>query len=462
MRRMLKQFLLLIFLTHYGMYSDATPLHISVGQYEANGPQQAAILVSQDDAFTWKLTSPFSQFPKLYAAGLLAVDCYEKTCISSGFYDYDLSSPVQGAVLVSNNDGDSWQLISPFLEMKNFEYAYLPAISCANRICAIVGDYTKKNNGKNEGVILISHNNGSSWEIQTPLTKLPLACGSLLNAVKCTDDICVAIGGYNRQCGNIFYNQMVILTSSNKGKTWDISLPTINYPRAERANLFDISCANNTCIAVGMYNIGKGNEAVMVISHDSGKSWALSLPLKNQPKHKNSGLGKINCTNNLCFAVGYYENLTTQHEIAVILRSEDEGLSWTQSTPFSTIPNLQTGYIESSIDCNDLFCITAGDYTVDNHPQGVILISKNRGDSWELIFPFANMPNLSYSYISSIKCINKTCVAISSYYDATKSTENQAGLVISHDGGQTWNFIDAFLDVQIYWSGILNAIANNT
>jgi photosystem II stability/assembly factor-like uncharacterized protein len=435
----------------------ATPLtQIAIGNLVVGSPN--AVILITHDGYSFQLVKPLEKLGTLYGTNLASAACFEKTCIATGFYDYGTQFPVQGTIIVSQDEGASWNFISPFAKIPNFDFANLPSSTCINNLCIVAGSYNKTNAALTAS-LLVSQDQGTSWDLQTPLANTINVCKSELVAVSCTQTACIAAGNYSANCKSLLMNDIVILKSVNNGRTWDASFPLKKLSKTAHEHIFDLDCSGNFCVAVGIKDTYKNHAALLLTSSTAGDTWTASEPFIKIPNVTSSGLDKVWCKDNLCFASGYYVTNDSLDEIATILRSTDSGQSWDLITPLQKIPNLEAARINNKINCFDAFCLAPANFTVNGRDAGIILESSDQGVSWQIIFPFKDMPELAYSYINSIHCNAATCIASSSFYNPQKNTENQAAILTSSDHGKVWKFIEPFLQFPNYWSATLPAVA---
>lgn len=422
---------------------NTSSLQVVSGEATYQG-QEAILLVSHDNAKSWKLLAPFTALSNFEMSGynFNSLSCSDNICAAAGFYDTNNASSDDAAITFSNNQWQDWKTITPFISMQNIKEPSWMGASCYAKTCAVVGYFEDVTTSARQGMIVMTNDAGQTWNSLFPLASLPNSQSSLLNAVSCTNGVCVAVGNYREKDSqdpknSPAYYQMMLLASTDQGKSWNTTIPLQHIPNMTNANL-SIYCSDNTCLSAGYYNQGTGNQAVMLRTHDQGKTWSLKNPFSSIPAIQSSDLENISCDHSLCFSSGtiVYKGESSKN---VVLVSNDLGKNWTPKTPCAAIPNVQACGM-GTFSCTHSACMAEGFYRVNDLQSAAIFITRDAGNTWEIKTPLVNEPWGSEAILSSLSCSNDVCVGAGTSWGSggAATSGNSAVMVVSYDQGKTW------------------------
>lgn len=242
-----------------------------------------------------------------------------------------------------------------------------------------------------------------------------------------------------------FQDQPQILTSTDKGNTWEIKpLPALpNHPAFK-----SIHCSGKgtsaICIAVGDDpHISQFSNAppVIVVSHDGGETWQ-SKNIDNWKK----GIGKLDrvtCTgqgsNMVCAAAGSLDYNSIE-KIPMIVTSFDQGQTWN----LQLIGYPYADYISfNSISCTDsgknALCAAVGNFkTKTSTLTPMLFISQDGGNTWDS--KYVKMNNTNVYYLNSVSCTgeqkNSFCAVggVTTYF----SQPQYEFVSVTRDRGNSW------------------------
>lgn len=475
------------------------------------GTKASAVFSTTDGGTTWvEATGVEENGPDSYQLLPDLVDCGGAgTCIGfTSVYDGEI-----GTQFSSTNNGLTWQRVGPSLDYANS--ASLPGgtvndVWCADVSCVVAGGWT--------GYLSLARSNdaGAFWSSVT----LPIALASLASVSCWSDRGCMAVGGTATGGG-------LSLITTNGGRSWENNSVPAGTPL-----LGDVSCfAHGVCTALATEQPAALNVRSSILRFkEAGRKWSTtSLP-------PNLILDGLSCWNSTaCIGVGSASAATNtgasafvtpeavlpinvpkgsaalvgvsclgpKHCVAVSAASIEDGknvgasvfrlaevhshFEWLKeghiSSAFAVLP---TGYSSGS---QRLTCVGSGTcYLATEHwekvappgrssppPQGVLLVSRDSGRSWNLS---TRAPDGDESFIG-VTCSSGVCLAVGQGLPShgaamVTASENSlawhnqvlpggvaeldsvtcvyrnrclavgtylssAGLLTSNDGGQTWS-----------------------
>lgn len=321
------------------------------------------------------------------------------------------SAPV---ILVTNDAWKTWK----YPEVPNIAYTSLYSITCPSVNCVAVG--------RNQGLgaeIRISDNNGMTWMIPNSPFNVPSLFG-----VKCSNNICVAVGGVdNHSPGNN------ILRSQNTGKTWETSKLNFN---ANIANLVLKATAHQDqqWLAIGKSTTTDYQSAAgIAISEDNGKTWNWITSFNDMRADTLNGL---TCNDKICVAAGSSAPKQFPSYATLVIKNSQDS-NWSFLLP------LQNNYYYSTLDdvtCSQEVCMAVGEILRGQNTatEGVVLISDAEGKNWNPQLPFSNISSIGYSHLSSVYCEDQTCV-MAGFFQQTMDAHLLGMLFTSHDKGEHWS-----------------------
>ena len=202
------------------------------------------------------------------------------------------------------------------------------------------------------------------------------------------------------------------------------------YKGSPDSELNGISCtANNACIAVGDYQIGRSPEHPLIESFN-GSGWTQEVT----PSQKSEGsLGAISCPNEgFCMAVGSYDDTKANNE---------EPLAYSYSKGrWSSSPTKIVG--SASDNENDLYgvwCLSSSWCMAVGRTNASVestLTEVFTGSKWSVI-PSPNVSGSNFDtddLLTAVSCTtSNSCVAV-----GDDSGSNQPALIEDYDGGSGW------------------------
>ncbi len=275
-----------------------------------------------------------------------SLSCVSSTwCLMAG---YKTGSSSRG--ISSRWDGSTWtNLNDPFNLINSLEgTARANGISCTSiAFCAAVGEV--KPPSKPTVSVLTSSKFGYSWNSQAILNPPGNRPGSL-RSVSCAGESCMAVGSYASTSG-----PTLAFAARRSGSSW--SLVTIPNPSGATASeLRSVDCvAVTNCVAVGYFTDSSGTHAL--IERWNGSAWAIESSTLAYP-----GAAKLNgvsCSSStLCSAAGEFVLGSTIGAVGARLQSGTWGADSIIPAPASTATTLK------AVDCpGAIECIATGAYT---------------------------------------------------------------------------------------------------
>lgn len=410
---------------------------VAVGVYNLNSISNGGLplsVFSTDGGQTFTTSSQFSLLNEMAnpatTTELYGVSCVGQNCVGSGTYNLEILGPgpmLVGTALplsVMSHDGGKTffaNISQPQLPIgANTKYlSQLDGITCRGQTCVAVGVYNLNLNGgvhPEGGVPLatISFDGGVTFATATqpalPIGADTVTQNSFLYAVSCPSDTrCVAVGNYNQnyfampQTTNLPY----AVISNDGGKNFTKAsapvLPADALPN-QYATLKAVTCKNNRCVAVGLYNrvTATGSASPFVaISNDGGetftKAYKPNLPIDGDNTLA-AQLTGISCVDKRCVAVGNYNVSFSLGDPAtgfpLVLISNDSGESFSIAyQPAIPSTGATTNALLTGVSCTDERCVAVGGYNLsyfDTNLDGgipITLISHNRGNTFTPVPP---------------------------------------------------------------------------
>lgn len=289
-------------------------------------------------------------------------------------------------------------------------------------------------------LIVMSDNKGESWSAAT-ISGLPANMNNItLNQVVCTQENCIAAGSitiYTPDKAPAYTSAPLFLLSYDQGQSWFYSAQTFNLPGISMSSFIeDMTCRAGVCLAVGSYydlyvSNGYVPRPLLLLSQDNGNTWAVDKSLVGLLDNWVS-LKAISCIDDVnCIATGAYKNIKEDWQ-TLILVSHDSGKTWalnkSETRPYVAVDNLS---------CTSSYCVTVG-FSPDLGDMG-FLVSNNAGDTWSVKKITQNHPSdYKIGHSKSLVCHGAECVLAGVY---SGEHDNFPLLVESHDSGETWSFV---------------------
>lgn len=417
---------------------------IAAGYYDNGNDSQPMLFMREGKSWMYKsnIVNLPSDMARMYISSTAR---NHDTYIVTGWY-FDKSQNKWPLLLSSHNHGKSWTFINhiPALstDLKNITVS---SAACAGKICTVVGS----NHHSKQPLLLSSQDGGKSWSLNRNITAPSSDMkDARLASINCFEKTCVAVGNYRLANVNPSSSLPLVIVSQNNGKSW-IFIKNISSftPALQNAHLSAVSCSHNLCVSVGKYHDSNVDKPLLITSHDRGLSWAVNNTISNFLAFQSAYLFTVNCSGLACVAGGELildpeqsQNLST---IPLLISSNNGGRNW---SAINTIKQL-SDKIESShvtqVACRNNICAAAGYYyKSDNHFHPLLLISRDKGQSWTFVTKMMNIPTDAINAgLSSIMCDDNKCTAVG----YSKKDGNSWPLLLeSHDKGESWLSINTF------------------
>jgi len=227
-------------------------------------------------------------------------------------------------------------------------------------------------------------------------------------------------------------NTPLILGTANGGTTWTMQQagPGVFY-------LTTVSCGStSSCVALGISTLGV---QISLATTDGGKTWfQTELPAGFEEY-------AISCPSaTTCFAAG--DNALSGPRSAMVIRTTDGGTSWSNMTLPASFAAVRYVVDGAFISCPTTSACYA---TFPISSSGAFVVQTSDGGvTWsgaDLAIPPAVPSELNVSAVSDISCPTaSTClipfqVAAFAPLGSTNGATTSAGILITSDGGRTWN-----------------------
>lgn len=418
-----------IFFTSILYASESKKPLIAVGTFVSKlpGSQQIPLMaVSHSQGNKW------AYFPTL-PDGFIdrgkfdAVDCNDNYCVTVGsYYDKTHALPL---VAITSDRGHTWSYVStqPPDYQKNVNYGSANT-TCTSSFCIIVSSYTNINN-KHYPLLGISQD-GKTWEYpKSIISNLPKDQfnSGLFSEVSCNNRVCIAVGYYSNKQEKL---HPLIAYSANQGKDWFYSQIPIELQDREGV-LNNVKCTDKSCVTSGWFIDKHKNKPLVLTSLDGGISWFYSI--KELTGAQEMQLYSMNCDDNMCIAVGYYN-----YYFPLLVLSNDNGITWNYPSSVLNLPEKYKAYDNflHTVSCNGNICMAGGIAGGSDFP--LLIVSKDRGTTWAYID--TNLPSdfLGEIDFRTIHCQQDYCMTTGSYLSKDEKTYPLLG--ISQNAGVSWKF----------------------
>jgi hypothetical protein len=107
--------------------------------------------------------------------------------------------------------------------------------------------------------------------------------GLMISGVSCLDKTCLAVGRLNSDLLRMM--DSLLLISHDEGSSWSTLSNIPNHPLSSAQALLNIDCSADTCIAVGLSVIDENSSIhpILLVSHDRAQSWTSVASIANLP-----------------------------------------------------------------------------------------------------------------------------------------------------------------------------------
>lgn len=349
----------------------------AVGNYDLGAGTQMALVTSIDGGASWQLQAPANAPVTTVAANLNTVRCPGNQCITVG--QYDDGSGFKPAVIISQDMGVTWQLIDPVIGMPALTSIAISTVDCTGNTCAAAGQL---NDGSETMPTIIVSNEGGPWHYITPNNQPGTIRSTTLRDVRCVGNTCVAVGQYTNAIGGP--QQPAIIASTDRAQNWSFITPNNTPGSFTDAILTSADCSQSLCAAVGQYNIGADTQPAIVVSRNAGADWQFVATGNSPGTIVNAALNSVLCQGRLCIAVGNYDiGAGTQ---PALIRSIDSGNSWQFIFPKNPAGTIVSANLYS-VECKNNLCTAVGFYDLGEGSQPLIIVSGDDGTTWQYVTP---------------------------------------------------------------------------
>lgn len=292
-------------------------------------------------------------------------------------------------------------------------------------------------------LIVTTKNNGLSWSaFQNIDAIIPNLVKGELNSVSCADNVCNAMGTYMDK--STYETQPLFLRSIDKGETWSKVQADLPHYRGNMIQMWFLNCANNICNAVGRYN----NSAILINSKDNGLSWSLIKNIANKPANFRgfADFSSLECAKNTCLITGISFNFPDDRMAAEVLLSHDNGGSWSFSQTFPALPPSYWVDVDAAVHANGNTWVISGQYLprAEWGEKPFIYVSDDNGQTWSpKEIQYLPLKNAGVE-IHHMNCQNNYCLASVDYTlyrsdsDDSFHADTLALYIVSHDNGKSW------------------------
>jgi photosystem II stability/assembly factor-like uncharacterized protein len=420
---------------------------IGIGTYIYESSIQQPMLIMGDESGSWSFINNIINTDKDKGGYLYNITCKNNICISTGAVE---TEPYYGRVnhrrplfMISHDHGKTWSETN-ISNLPPIVDGIAPSISCISNVCTAVGWYQIKG-GHNFPLLLSSNDNGQSWSYKEDIVNLPTMQDGSLSTITCSDNSCIAGGTYNISKND---KRLLFLTSKDRGQSWSFVQDSIDPPKMESADLINIKCNNNICIAVGNYSTRYDDaHALLLVSHDQGESWKNVKEIPDLKNLKDLFIEDMTFINGSFIAVGGYKKEFNGFLQSLILTTSDNGKSWSLVKDILGSFSKKTGWLRS-VSCNSNICVAGGDqfYNGGINFGLTLLVSKDNGKSWLLI---PNVAGASHTpNINVVQCSDNYCTAIGNFTDGVDYSHPV--LLKSSYNGHSWSVIENILNFPKY------------
>ena len=393
---------------HHNILSGVTCVSASdcwaAGDYWNGTIRQTSI--DRWDGSSWAMvSSPNSTAPaRNFLSGVTCVSASD--CWAVGYY---FPGTVVSQTLIEHWDGSAWTIVaSPNTSANRFNY--LQAVTCVSASdCWAVGYYDP---GSGVYQTLIERWNGSTWTIVSSPNP-PITQGTFLQGVACVSaSDCWAVGYYNTgAAANPLYQTLI---AHWDGSAWAI-VTSPNTLIAQSNLLYGLTCLSpSQCWAVGYYNIGTTANPLYqtLIERWDGTAWAI-VSSPNTSATQSNQLADMTCVSaSECWAVGSYYNGTIQQTLI----ERWNGTSWAIVSSPNTSPT-QSNQLAGVTCVSASECWAIGSY--DNGTTQQTLIERWDGTSWTIV----SSPNTNATQsnqLADVTCVSAAeCWAVGQYFNGS-------------------------------------------
>ena len=237
-----------------------------------------------------------------------------------------------------------------------------------------------------------------------------------------------------------------------------IFLSTVVYTMIGHALTTDKLILNSATSPIAIGSIGfkyPQTKPLILLGSEGGQSWTFVKNISNLPSNlKETTPFSINCVGNNCVVAGEYVENNDSRPQPLLLLSKDRGQSWAFTNDVSGIPAGHNVKYLSTLACSQDTCMTGGFaddwWNVHSEPQDFILLlqSKDSGKSWSLVNGgfFINLKNKRGAIHKIIRSGNHW-IAVGTYVTSEFPWIHWVEwpfVLLSIDNGTSWSFITKY------------------
>lgn len=407
---------------------------VAVGATETSDGVAPLIVSSQDQGSTWSWVESINgQSIENIHTPIVDVSCNNKVCVAATLIRNIDNSPL----LVSIDHGKSWSSLYGF-DTKAGSMFNIQSTYCQTDKCLAVGMYMDYK-GKINPLIVETDNSGTKLK---QLHNLPYKSGSeLLTKIACSNSHCLAVG-YAHDDNNV---PVLLYSTKEAGTQWQVVKKIQGLPEMTTPKIENLTCRKDICLASGTYRTPHNNlqQSLLLRSQDGGVSWS-NIEVQGLDTMDEAQINGVHCTDTQCFAVGNYDDQQSGTSLPLIILSD--GKRTLLNKKIIQLPNSFKNSQLLKVSCGNESCVAVGRYDtekVSNLP--LIVISEDQGATWKFTSNIAGLVEEGL-LLNALKCDKNTCIA------AGRASEdsNRPSILMSHDGGQTWQQVTQFINTPSY------------
>lgn len=245
-----------------------------------NEEEKLFFILSADGGKSWKYNDKINNLPKMQKKSINLIKCLNNNCIAAGIYNTDINKE-HALLLRSNNTGESWEFIQELSELSNLSSIHIEDDFYSKDKLILVGGF-QRNKGFLESLILISKDDGLTWNLIKKFSGAKDKKLGWLKSISCNGNTCVT-GGNEYYQGDMNFD-LTLLISKDNGQTWFL----INSVKglADIPNIDVIECSDKQYTAMGNFSDNLDySHPIMIVSEDQGKSWIAEKNITNFPEN---------------------------------------------------------------------------------------------------------------------------------------------------------------------------------
>lgn len=403
-----------------------------------------------EDAYVFNLPSHVSQIidsdegtcGKKFTLAANGGHCTLKLKVSSLVH---ASSDDKDNIFVCSKDSKNCSTTDPADRLNITSYRYgipdgkLSSLSCSGPLCLTGGEY-QDSLFYIQPAFILSNNSGENWFYTSWPSSIPsdLITGNI-NSVFCQGSFCAGVGFYKNAFNQTY---QALLTTQDSGKNWAYVMPQGGSLQSTQGKLSDIDCSNQVCAAIGTAPKNATPTPSVVISQDGAHNW--SYQATNLPFSLSTGeLTKIKCYQNSCIAIGKYaDNMGGTY--AGLIYTQDAGNTWTSKAEIP-LTSLDAAGALNDISCGPTGLCAAAGYSTDSISSSGFQPILFVGAAGYIVSDFNSTKPKDFrdGALNAIYCGEKACFAVG-YYENNTIPQGQALAIIGNSDASiinNWGFL---------------------